>query len=98
MVRNVSDRIGLLALPWGTLCLVVLLCVCVLVQMLGLPVTLLSLLTTSDMLTESICEDPSVLPPVPELRPSSALRLCVDRHPIPSLPVLAISVFHPPLT
>ncbi|MBX3331665.1 MAG: hypothetical protein KF722_14750 [Nitrospira sp.] len=51
----------------------------------------------SDILKESVSEDPSVLPPVPELRPSSALRLRIDGHPIPHLPVLATSVFHPPL-
>lgn len=74
------------------------LCICVLVQMLGLPVTLLSLFTASDMLTESVFEDPSVLPPVPELLPSSVLRLSVVWYSMPALPVLAISVFHPPLT
>jgi hypothetical protein len=88
----------LVTLPWGTLWLVVMLCVCVLVQMFGLPVTMLSLFTTSDMLTGSICGDPLVLPLAPELRPSNALRLCTVGHPIPYLPVLATSVFHPPLT
>jgi hypothetical protein len=84
--------------PRAIIGLVALLCVCVLVQMLGAPVTLLSLLKTSDMLTESSCEDPSVLPAVPELRPTNALHLCVDGPPSPHLPVLATSVFHPPLT
>lgn len=82
----------------GLRSLVFVLCVCVLAQMLGLPVTLLSLMNASDMLTESVCEDPSILPLVPELRPSSVLRLCIDGHPISDLPVFATSVFHPPLT
>ncbi|MDK2741492.1 MAG: hypothetical protein H8K03_13780 [Nitrospira sp.] len=63
-----------------------------------MPMTLLSLLTTSDVLAESGSEDPSMLPQVPELRPFSALHLRVDGHTIPHLPVLAASVFHPPLT
>ena len=60
-----------------------------LAQMVGMPMTLLSLLTTSDVLAESGSEDPSMLPQVPELRPFSALHLRVDGHTIPHLPVLA---------
>lgn len=71
---------------------------CVFAQMLGGPVTLLSELTIADMLMESESEDPSVLPPVPELRPSGVLRLCVVGYSTPVLPMLATSVFHPPLT
>ncbi|MDK2741488.1 MAG: hypothetical protein NDI90_01125 [Nitrospira sp. BO4] len=98
MLRNISGATDFIDHPQVTVCLSLLLCVCVLAQMLGAPVTLLSLLTTSDMLAGSVSEDFSVLPPVPELRPFSALCLRVDGHPIPHLPVLATSVFHPPLT
>src|SRR6478735_1538151 len=72
---------------------------CVLAQMFGEPVVVLSEPTIADMLTESESEseDPSLLPPVPELRPSCLLCLCVVGHSTPVLPVLATSIFHPPL-
>ena len=79
-----------------TVGLVTVLWVCVLVQMLGTPVTLLSLLMTSDMLTESVSEDSSMLPLVPELSPSKSLRLRIDGQSTFRLPVLATSIFHPP--
>lgn len=78
--------------------MVIVLCVCVLVQTLGVPMTLLSLFTPSDILTESACEDPSVLPSVPELRPSGGLCLLIEGDRTLDLPVFATSVFHPPLT
>lgn len=68
------------------------------VQMFGEPVTLLSELTIGGILTESESEDPSLLPPVPELPPSGVLRLCVIARSTPNLPVFATSIFHPPLT
>lgn len=64
-LRTMSGRF--LAPPRGTVYLIVFLCACVLVQMLGLPVTLLSLFTPTDMLTASICADPLMIPSVPEL-------------------------------
>ncbi len=76
---------------------ILIICVCVLVQMLSTPVTALSLADAFDMLIESDFEDPSMLPLMPDLRPFSALRLQVDRHAIPHLPMLLTSVFHPPL-
>ena len=82
----------------GSTLMVIFLCACVLVQMLGLPVTLFNLFTFSDLLTESTCEDPSVLPSPPELRPSSALCHRIDGHPTLQFPVFVTSVFHPPLT
>ncbi|UVT15104.1 MAG: hypothetical protein H8K04_14935 [Nitrospira sp.] len=81
----------------GSTWVVLFLCVCVAIQIVDVPVTLLSLLTTADVFTEADSEDPSVLPPVPEVRPFSALRLQADGHAIPHLPVLLTSVFHPPL-
>ena len=92
---RILDRCG-----WKTTAklMVVVLCVCVLVQMLGVPMTLLSLFTASDILTESACEDPSLLPSVPELRPSGGLYLLIDGNRTLDLPVFATSVFHPPLT
>ena len=82
----------------GLLIVLGLLCVCVVVQMFGEPVTLLSEPTIGDMLTESESEDPSLLPPAPDLPPSGGIRLRVMAHSTLDLPVLATSIFHPPLT
>lgn len=85
---------------YGWLVVAGLLGLCVLAQMFGEPVTRLSAPTIADMLTESESEseDPLLLPPVPELRPSSVLCLYFVGHSTPVLPVLATSIFHPPLT
>lgn len=73
------------------------LCVCVVVQMLGAPTTLLGLLN-SDMLTESepVSEDCSALTPLPELERPDLLRILGEFRPIRHLPILITSVFHPP--
>lgn len=85
-------------LKCGMFVVVGLLCVCVFVQMFDEPGILLNNLIISDILTESESEDPSLLPPVPELRPSGIVRLRVITKSSPELPVLASSIFHPPLT
>lgn len=81
----------------GVACVVVLLCVCVLAQMIGTPVTLLSLLN-SDMRAESepVSEDLSAPSPLPELERPELLRILSEFHPIRHLPILITSVFHPP--
>lgn len=73
-------------------------CVSVLMQMFSTLVTPLSLVNDFDMLTESDSEDPSILPPVLDIRPFNALQLQIDRHAILHLPMVLTSVFHPPLT
>lgn len=77
--------------------MVVLLCVCVLAQMIGTPFTLLSLLN-SDMLTESepISEDLSAFSPALELERSRLFRVFTEFRPLFHLPILLTSVFHPP--
>ena len=77
---------------------VVVLCVCVLSQMLGVPVTLVGLLASSDLLTETVSEDFSLTPIVPELGLSGASRSCVESQPSLHLPLYVTSVFHPPQT
>lgn len=86
LVDHSRPNVGLVTVLW----------VCVLVQMLGPPVTLLSLLMTSNMLTESVSEDFSMLPLMPELSFSKSSRLRIDGQPTFRLPVLAPSIFHPP--
>ena len=78
-------------------CLIVLLCVCVVAQMLGAPVTLLGLLN-SDMLAESepVSEDFSALTPLPEPEGPGLLRVLSEFRPVRHLPVVITSVFHPP--
>lgn len=81
----------------GVACLLIVLCVCVLAQMLGTPFTLLSLLN-SDMLTQSepISEDFSAFSPSLEPERSRLLHMFTDFRPLLHLPVLLTSVFHPP--
>lgn len=70
-------------------------CTCVLLQMLGTPVTLIDVLT-SELPGESLSEDFSIPPDTPELN--------LVTHAIPyehvdlffHLPILTTSVFHPP--
>lgn len=83
----------------GVGCLVVVLCICVVTQMLGVPATLMDLLN-SDVLTKSepASEDASAFSPSPEpWRPrlfNFFVECCAARH----LPVLLTAVFHPPST
>lgn len=81
----------------GVACVVVVLCVCVVAQMIGTPLTLLSLLN-SDMRAECepVSEDFSVLSPLPELEMPDLLRIPGEFRPIRHLPILITSVFHPP--
>jgi hypothetical protein len=65
--------------------------------MLGAPITLLSLVTSTDALAESVSEeDFSLLPAVPEPELANPVRLERERQPSLHLLVLATSVFHPP--
>jgi hypothetical protein len=77
---------------------VVVLCICVLSQMLGVPFTLVGLLTSSDMLVESASEDFSLTPVVPEAGISGSSRIHAEFRPSLHLPVFVTSVFHPPQT
>jgi hypothetical protein len=81
----------------GLATLVVLLCVCVIAQMLGAPFTLLGLLN-SDVLTESepISEDSSALSPSPEPERPLLLHVITELSPVRHLPEVLTSVFRPP--
>ena len=81
----------------GLACLVVLLCVCVIAQMLGAPFTLLGLLN-SDVLTESelLSEDSSALSLSPEPERPLLSHVLTEFHPVRHLPVVLTSVFRPP--
>jgi len=76
-------------------CLALFLCVCVASQMLGMPVTLISLLA-SDMPVESVSEDFSLPPVLPRLATPDTRGTQVEFHPSLHLPIFTTSVFHPP--
>lgn len=78
--------------------MVLLLAGCILAQMLGAPITLSSLLVSSDLLSESVYEDFSLPSVVPE--PGiSVLSFSHAEFPSASyLPIFPTSVFHPPQT
>lgn len=81
----------------GVVCLILLLCICVVTQMLGVPVTLIGLLNADVLIkSEPISEDFSTLSTliVPE-RPC-LFSMIADLDPVSQLPVLATSVFRPP--
>ncbi len=74
-----------------------LLCVCVVAQMLGAPFTLLGM--DSDILTESepISEDMTALSPSPEPDKPRLFDMFDDLHSVHHLPLLLTSVFRPPV-
>ncbi|MGC4098639.1 MAG: hypothetical protein QM706_16120 [Nitrospira sp.] len=81
---------------YGLIIAVVLLCVCVLTQVLGVPGTLIDLLTSSDTLVESVLEDALLTPAVTEPRALSFNFAHVISQTSVHLPVFVTSVFHPP--
>jgi hypothetical protein len=84
--------------PVALMCFVAFCCICVLTQMLGVPVTLLGLLN-SDVAMESAAgsEDLSILPSTPQPEKLTLYRLFTELHPVLHLPLLLTSVFRPPL-
>ena len=79
----------------GLAFLIVCLCICVMSQMLGTPLTLIGLLT-SDISVESVSEDFSIPPISPEPESASRSGLHEKGEPVLHLPVFVTSVFHPP--
>ncbi len=79
----------------GVVCLISLLCLCVVFQMLGVPVTLLALLT-SDSPIESLSEDFSILPIMLKPRAPDHIAFSVEFQRLIYLPIVSISIFRPP--
>lgn len=75
--------------------LILFLCVCVLLQMLGAPVTLLGLLML-DTPVESPSEDFSIPPITPELGFPSHYRFSVESQSLGHLSIFTAVFFHPP--
>ncbi len=80
----------------GLACLVMLLCACVIAQMLGAPFTLLGLLNSDVAEPEPISDDFSALSPSSELERSLLSHLLTEFRAIRHLPVVLTSVFRPP--
>lgn len=70
-------------------------CICVVSQMLGAPVTLLGLLM-SDASVESLSEDSSIPPITLELGTPGRSGFHLDFQPSLHLPIFPTAVFHPP--
>ena len=81
----------------GFTVMVMLLCVCVIVQMLGVPATFVDLFN-SDVLAKSepVSEDHSAVSPSPEPARPGFFTVITETHSVPRLPILSIAVFHPP--
>jgi hypothetical protein len=73
------------------------LCISVLMQMLGVPLTLLSPVLSLDTLGESVLEGFSIPPTVPLVTRNSKTGFVTDTQPSVHVPILASAVFHPPL-
>ena len=79
----------------GVVCLISCLCLCVIFQMLGVPVTLLALLT-SDSPIESLSEDFSILPILWKLRTHNRIAFHAEFHRLIYLPIFPTAIFRPP--
>ncbi len=77
--------------------MVMLLCICVVTQMLGMPATLMDLVN-SDVLTKSepVSEDFSALSSLTGPERPHFFRVVTEFRPVHHLPILATTVFHPP--
>jgi hypothetical protein len=83
----------------GKVCMamVMLLCLCIMVQMLGVPVTLLNPAVAADTLAVSVSEGFSVPSSLPQLTPSVEMVPVTDAQPFVHVLVLASALFHPPV-
>ncbi len=97
MKRRAIGAPGTFLCSGGVACVLVLLCLCVLAQMIGTPFTLLSLLN-SDMLAESepISEDFSAFSSSPEPERFHLFHVFTEFRPLPHLPIVPTAVFRPP--
>ena len=91
------DRDGLHSLPKEGISVVLIffVCICVVSQMLGAPVTLIDLFT-SETPAESLSEDFSIPPITPKPGAPSRFSFHVAFEPSFHIPIFSTSVFHPP--
>lgn len=77
---------------------VLLLCFSVIVQMLGVPVTLLNPGAAADAPDNSVLEGFSVPPSVAQIAPFTKVRQVAEIPPVVLRPTLISTLFHPPLS
>ena len=84
--------------PLGRTCIavVMLFCLCIMGQGLGVPVTPLNPGAAADSLAVSVSEGFSVPSSLPQLTPSVEIVQVIDAQPSIHVPVLAVAPFHPP--
>ena len=76
---------------------VLLLCICVVVQMLGAPATLVDLLSSDALVkVEPVSEDHTTVSPSLESERPRLLTLVTESDSVLRLPILTTAVFHPP--
>ncbi len=94
---NRIDGNAVRVLPQGIAAVIVvfIICLCVLFQMLGAPVTLLGVLI-SDAPAESHSEDFSIPPIAPEPDTPGQFSFYAEFQPSIHLPIFSTAVFHPP--
>ena len=73
------------------------LCLSILIQMLGVSPTLLSPALSLDTVGESVLEGFSIPPTIPLVTRPSKTAFVIDTQPSVHVPILASTVFHPPL-
>jgi len=97
MIQQARSRFRSSCWTRGVAYLIMVLCICVVTQMLGVPVTLIGLLN-ADVLTKSepISEDFSTLSTLPEPGRLHLLSMVAELYLLPHFPVLATSIFCPP--
>lgn len=81
----------------GVLLMVLVLCLCIVAQMLGVPVTLLSPADSPDQVGSSVLEGFSVPPPTVEFLLAGTSVKVSDRSSVMHVPVIASALFHPPV-
>jgi len=77
--------------------LMLFLCLCVMMQMLGTPGTLLSPTLSSDIWGTSVLEGFSIPPNPAQPTPSASTIPATEMHTSLHVPVLASAPFHPPI-
>ena len=95
MSRIVERTIRFLPAGTGAVILILFVCLCVVFQMLGAPVTLLGLLI-SDTPVESLSEDFSIPPIIPKPGQPGHSSFSVNFQPAAPLPIVLSAGFHPP--
>ncbi|MFO0706331.1 MAG: hypothetical protein U0412_05720 [Nitrospira sp.] len=81
----------------GMLLVVLALCVCVFGQMLGAPSTVWNPADSPDLLGSSVLEGFTLVTEVPHVQWAVTRRIVSDGAPGVHVPVLASSLFHPPV-